>query len=483
MQHVKKTLRDSAAMRWLVLILISGFMFSTYWFYDFFSGLKQLMETQLGVSSSDYGMLISSTTWANLAGMIIIGGIILDKWGIRIAGVLFGTVTTVGAALVALGAGQFLSKDPTTNLWIMIAGRVLFGSGIEALCVIITRTVVKWFKGYELALAMAINVGFGRVGSALAVALSIDIGDGAVAPASNFSFGLIAVAFLMFMIYLIFDVKIDRQLEEGAPPAGDDEKFRLSDLTKLATDRTFIFIALLCVAFYSAVFPFMQYAPDLLVNKFGFSSTLPDMSAMSLWEKIQVYITNGPKVASLIPLGTILFTPIFGSIVDKRGKAATLMILGSGLLIFAHISLSVFNVVWLGYLGLLSLGVAFSLVPAAMWPSVAKIVPEHRLGTAYASMFTVQNWGLAAFFWGIGKVLDMSNADRLEGIRAGTEVYDYTVPISMLVVLGIVSIFLAFMLKRADKKQGYGLEQPSSQQSDHQKRVEADRAAATSEGA
>jgi len=477
MEQVKKTLRDSAAMRWLVLILISGFMFSTYWFYDFFSGLKQLMESQLGISSSDYGMLMSATTWANLAGMIIIGGIILDKWGIRLAGVLFGIVTTVGAGLVALGAGKVLSQDPSVNLWVMIAGRLLFGSGIEALCVIITRTVVKWFKGYEMALAMAINVGFGRVGSALAVALSIDIAGDSVAPAANFAFGLIGVAFVMFVIYLIFDVKIDRQLQENAP-AGDDEKFRISDLAKLATDRSFIFIALLCVAFYSAVFPFIQYAPDLLINKFGFSSKLPDMAAMGLFDKIKIYFTNGPKVAGLIPLGTILFTPIFGSIVDKRGKAATLMILGSGLLIFAHLSLSVFNVVWLGYLGLLALGVAFSLVPAAMWPSVAKIVPEHRLGTAYASMFTVQNWGLAAFFWGIGKVLDVANADRLEAIRAGTAVYDYTVPISMLVGLGVISIFLALMLKRADKAQGYGLEEPSSKKSEAQKRAEAEKAAA-----
>ncbi len=461
MEQVKKTLRDSAAMRWLVLLLISGFMFSTYWFYDFFSGLKPLMEKELGISSSGYGTLMSATTWANLFGMIIIGGIILDKWGIRVAGILFGVVTTLGAGLVSLGAAQALTQDPSLNLWIMIVGRLTFGSGIEALCVIITRTVVKWFKGYELAMAMAINVGFGRMGSALAVALSIDIAGGSVSPATNFAFGLIAVAFVMFVIYLILDVKIDRQIQESFV-AGDDEKFRLSDLAKLATDRTFIFITLLCVAFYSAVFPFISYAPDLLTNKFGFSSQLPDTSAMSLWETLATYLTNGPKVASLIPLGTILFTPIFVRLVDKRGKAASLMILGSALLIFAHISLSVFNVVWLGYLGLLALGVAFSLVPAAMWPSVAKIVPEHRLGTAYASMFTVQNWGLALFFWGIGKVLDLANADRLEAIRAGSAVYDYTIPIAMLVGLGVFSIFLALMLKKADKKQNYGLELPSA---------------------
>lgn len=463
MNEMKKTLRDSKLMRWTVLVLISGLLFATYWFYDFFSGLKQLMESELNLTSSEYGTLISATTWANLIGMIIVGGIILDKWGIRIAGVIFGLVTTIGSGLVALGAGQYLSDESSTNLILMIVGRVLFGSGIEALCVIITRTIVKWFKGYELAMAMAINVAFGRIGSAMATAFSIDIAGGQVSPPVNFAFGLIVVAFLMFFVYLIFDVKIDKQIQED-PNTEEEEPFRFSDLGKLVTDKSFVLIALLCVAFYSAVFPFMQYAPDLLVNKFGFSSELPNMDAMSFMEKVGVFLTNGPKVASLIPLGTILFTVIFGRVVDTKGKAASLMILGSVLVIFAHLSLSIFNVVWLGYLGLLSLGIAFSLVPAAMWPCVAKIVPEHRLGTAYASMFTVQNWGLALFFWGIGKVLDMANADNLDEIRAGRAHYDYTVPILMLVALGAIAIVLAFMLRKADKEQGYGLELPSGQE-------------------
>jgi MFS family permease len=184
----------------------------------------------------------------------------------------------------------------------------------------------------------------------------------------------------------------------------------------------------------------------------------------TLWEDtLSIWLSNGPKTASLIPLGTILFTPIFGNFVDKKGRAASLMILGSFLLIFAHLSLSVFNSVTLGYLGLLSLGIAFSLVPAAMWPSVAKIVAESRLGTAYATMFTIQNWGLGLFFWGIGALLDLTNKADLEAIRAGEKVYDYTIPILTLVVCGIVSIFLAYKLLESDKKRGYGLELPSGQ--------------------
>jgi MFS family permease len=175
-----------------------------------------------------------------------------------------------------------------------------------------------------------------------------------------------------------------------------------------------------------------------------------------------LWFQNGAKTASLIPVGTILFTPIFGNFVDKKGKAASLMILGSLLLIFAHVSLSIFNNVYLAYMGLLSLGVAFSLVPAAMWPSVAKIVDEKRLGTAFASMFTIQNWGLGLFFWGIGALLDYVNRGDIEAIRAGEAYYDYTIPIFILVICGVISIFLSFLLKKADRNQGYGLELPSS---------------------
>ncbi|MGM0466124.1 MAG: MFS transporter, partial [Acidobacteriota bacterium] len=293
---------------------------------------------------------------------------------------------------------------------------------------------------------------------------------------------------LLFLAYLMFDVKLDKQMKVSAE-ASPEDKFRFKDFVELITNRSFIYISLLCVAFYSAVFPFLQYAPDLLVNKFGLTFSMPDMGGMTFWQKILAYLQNGPKISGLIPLGTIIFTPIFGRLVDKKGKAASLMILGSLLLIYAHITLSLLNSAVLGYTGLFALGIAFSLVPAAMWPSVAKIVAENRLGTAYATMFTVQNYGLSAFYWGIGKVLDMTNsevvqaiqsmrdklmaqgfsraevAEKIETMRATGEIptYDYTIPILMLVGLGIISIFLAFQLKRADRAQGYGLELPSGE--------------------
>jgi MFS family permease len=520
MEAIKKTLRDSVPMRWLMLVLVSMLMLSTYWFQDFFGGLKGLMETELGFSSEEFGRLIGLTTIANIFGMIIVGGMVLDKWGVRRAGIIFGSLATVGAAITALAAHGFFGESHRVQLTMMIVGRVLFGSGLEVTCVVSTRTVVKWFKGYELALAMAINMGFGRLGSAMGLALSIDIGHNSVPPAVAFAATLIGISLIVFLVYTVFDYSLDKQDKAARVLSGEaesEEEFKFSDLIELLKNRSFMFIALLCVSFYSAVFPFIQYAPDLLVNKFGFSYDLPVSSdyfslfgsqslgnvaiylglfffglgfsmiparfkniggkvasmlvigllfvlfIKGLWGTLSIWLQNGPKTASLIPMGTILFTPIFGSLVDRRGKAASLMILGSLLLIFAHISLSLFNSEVLGYLGLLSLGVAFSLIPAAMWPSVAKIVKESRLGTAYATMFTIQNWGLLFFFWGIGAVLDLVNKKDLDAIRAGEMSYNYTIPIFMLVVLGVISIFLALQLKKADAKQRFGLELPTGE--------------------
>jgi MFS family permease len=517
MEATTKTLRDNAALRWLVLVLLSALMFATYWFQDFFSGLKGLMELELNFTSEEFGRLIGLTTIANMFGMIIVGGIILDKWGIRIAGIVFGGLAALGGAITAMASAGVFGEDHKTMLTMMIIGRIMFGSGLEITCVVATRTIVKWFRGYEMALAMAVNIGFGRLGSALGIAVSPDIASGHVSPAVTFAATLIGLGLILFIIYTFFDIKIDRQRAGQEQEITDEEEFRFSDLIKLATNPSFIYIALLCVSFYAAVFPFIQYAPDMLVNKFGFTYNLPDnpnsniilfgskalgnssvfialfifglafslvpsniksranknLSMLIIFaifagfcfllrDTFRLWFSNGPKTASLIPLGTILFTPIFGNYVDKKGKGASLMILGSLLLIFAHISLSLFSVKILAYLGLLSLGIAFSLVPAAMWPSVAKIVPENRLGTAYSSMFTVQNWGLGLFFWGIGAVLDLANKSDLEAIRAGEMTYNYTIPIFILVICGVISIFLAYKLKEADRKQGYGLELPSN---------------------
>ncbi|HSV77094.1 MAG TPA: MFS transporter [Bacteroidales bacterium] len=546
-----KMMNESKAMRWFILVLISTLMFSTYYFADFFSPLRSLMETDLGINSEEFGRVIGFTNIANMFGMIIIGGIILDKWGIRLAGLAFGGLATLGAVITALASAGYFGEDKSSVMTGLIVGRILFGAGLEVTVVVVTRTVVKWFKGYEMALAMAINVGFGRLGTALAIALSLDIAGVQVSPAVIFAAMLVGISIIFFVVYLFFDIKLDRQIKAKKGQIGTDvpakqekieeydEDFKVSDLLKLITNRSFIYITLLCVAFYSAVFPFLQYAPDLLVNKFGFNYVLPDGADILVFgsrtlgntavflamfvfalavtlvplnlknkrdkifsvlaivgvfallvyfvrDTLAIWLVNGPKTASLIPLGTIIFTPIFGSFVDRKGKAASLMIIGSLLLIFAHVSLSVFQSPILAYFGLFSLGIAFSLVPAAMWPAVTRIVPESRLGTAYSTMFTIQAWGLYGLTHGIGAVLYMVNpvvVDTIASVReklvaqglSGGEIaeqiklmqvagevpfYNYTIPILLLVALGLISIFLAFKLKKADKKQGYGLEQP-----------------------
>ncbi|MDR2910351.1 MAG: MFS transporter [Bacteroidales bacterium] len=501
MNKIRQALNSSAQMRWFALFLISGLTFATYWFQDFYGGLKPLMESGMGFTSEEFGRLIGATTIANMAGMIIIGGIILDKWGIRFAGLLFGVIAAIGGALSAMASTGFFGYEHQTMLTVMIVGRICFGVGLEVTCVVVTRTIVKWFKGYELALAMAINMGLGRLGSALGIAVAPDLSVNSVSPAIVFAATLIGIAIIMFIVYLIFDVKLDRQEEGVINESETKEEFKFSDILKLIQNSSFIYITLLCTVFYAAVFPFIQYAADLFVNKFGFSSTLPEgagsitlfgsttLGTVSIYiglfvfalsftlipaqvksrsikriiilvivalfvafiyalkDTFAVWLKNGPKTTSLIPLGTILFTPIFGNYVDKKRKAASLMILGSILLVFSHISLAMFQNVFMGYLGLFCLGIAFSLVPAAMWPSVAKIVPESRLGTAYAIMFTIQNWGLGLFFWGIGAVLDLTNRDKLTAIRAGEETYDYTIPVLMLVVCGVISVFISCKLK------------------------------------
>jgi nitrate/nitrite transporter NarK len=254
---------------------------------------------------------------------------------------------------------------------------------------------------------------------------------------------LLLIGLISFIIYMFYDLKLDRQINVGSG-MDDTEKFRIKDLGRLFTNKSFIFITLLCVTFYSAVFPFVKYAPDLLSNKFGLDQELAG------------------RITSILPFGTILFTPLFGTFTDNRGKSATLMVYGSVLLIIVHLMFALTSIT--PFVPMFLLGVAFSLIPAAMWPSVAKIVPEHRLGSAYGLMFSIQNLGLWAFPILIGKVLDISNPEVTpETLEAGTAVYDYTNPILMLTLLGVFGVLFAILLKREDKVSGFGLELPNKE--------------------
>jgi MFS family permease len=488
MNEVKRKLNESAVMRWSMLALISVIMFATYYINDIFSGLKGILEVQLGITSTHYGMLAGSVGVFNTIGMIIVGGLILDKLGVRRTGVVFVGIATLGSFLMAYGGSEAFANggfgfkfmnsifpNYSAQLKMMILGRLLFGLGLETCCVLVQKIIVRWFKGKELALAFAVNMSIGRFGSAFAIMLGPILAGSMVNKmypqlpnALWFGFGLAAIAMLAFLVYITFDLKFDKNLaeigeseEENANVADKKETQELSpqensvkpgliawikstNLFRLMTNKSFLYIAALCVTFYSAVFPFIQYATDMLVNKFGFETRAAS------------------KVAGFLPIGAIVFTIIFGRIVDKKGKSASLMLVGSLLLIFAHLTLSLTQLP--PYFALFALGVAYSLVPAAMWPSVAKIVEEERLGLAYALMFTIQNWGLMLFPFLIGKVLEMSNKGVTpEMIAAKEATYNYTNPILMLACLGLIGMVFAFLLKREDKVSGYGLELPSGE--------------------
>lgn len=461
MNDVKKALNDSVIMRWGVMLLISVTMGVSYYFYDALSSIKSVMQTELNLSSTDYGLIVSFYSFPNtFLLMAVLGGIILDRWGIRKTGMMFVTFMTFGAFLTAYGAsgyykngglghelmGKFLTGY-SPELKMMMLGRLFFGLGAETFYVVVNKGLVKWFKGRDLALAFGVNLAIARAGTALALIYSpILVGDninGHYPTWTNATWLgaiLMAIGFITFLFYMIYDLKFDRN-SINKNSLCNDEKFVVSDVFALFKNKSFLYITILCVLFYSAVFPFLTYTPDLLHNKFGMDLQLSG------------------KIASILPFGTVLFTPVFGWFVDNKGKSATLMIYGSILLILVHLTLSLTTLY--PYIPIFVLGIAFSLVPAAMWPAVSKIVEEKRLGTAYGLMFSIQNLGLFAFPILAGKVLDVTNKGiTQEMIEKGAEL-DYTVTVLVFAATGLLGLLFAFLLKREDKKSDYGLELPN----------------------
>lgn len=457
MNKIKKTLRDSAKARWGMLILVSFLMAANYYFYDALSPLKFILQEKLNFSSQDFGIVAGFYAFPNtFLLMAILGGIILDKLGIRPTGFLFAVFMLIGAVITGYGATDYYREGGfgyglmnsfwssySPELKMMSLGMLIFGLGAETSIVVASKIIVKWFKGYEIALAFAINLGIARIGTALAFNLSPRLMF-----ENNWTFPiwfavmLLLIGFVGFLFYLMFDVKLDRQLKTKTSLIDKDEEFHISDLTKLFTNKSFLLITALCVTFYAGVFPFLKYAPDFFFHKYGVSQE-----------------TSG-DIASLLPYGTVIFTPLFGWFVDKKGKSASLMIYGSLLLLIVHLlfSFTSFNV----YALMVLLGIAFSLVPAAMWPAVAKIVPEYRIGTAYGAMFSLQNLGLFGVPILAGYLLDVTNPGITpQMIEEGSRLY-YTPTILMFAAFGVLGFVFALLLKRNDKTSGYGLELPSN---------------------
>ena len=391
--------------------------------------------------------------------MLIIGGIILDKLGVRITGLLATITMVIGTAIkywaitdtAFLGVRwNILGFGINAQVLMVSIGFAIFCLGVEVAGITVSKIIVKWFKGKEMALAMGLEMATARLGTAAALFTSPIIAE-SFHLSTPILIGLImlVIGFLAFLMYTFVDKKLDKSLKENGQWVDESEDaFRLSDIGFIIKNKGFWLIAILCVLFYSAVFPFLNYAADLMVNKFGVSEKFAG------------------AIPSLLPLGTILLTPIFGNLYDRKGKGASIMIFGSILLILVHALFSIpfLNQQFVAVLLIIVLGIGFSLVPSAMWPSVPKIIPEKQLGSAYALIFWVQNIGLMFIPLIIGWVLDkycVAGTTIVEG-KTVTH-YDYTIPMIIFTTLGVLALIFALLLKAEDKKKGYGLELPNIQ--------------------
>lgn len=546
--NLTQTLRDSAAMRWTALLLLASAMFFSYIFMDILSPIKDLMQSTRGWDSTAFGTMQGSETFLNVfVFFLIFAGIILDKMGVRFTAILSGAVMLIGATINwyavtegfmgssletwftnhlnyipgfdELGISPFYEGMPASAKFAAV-GFMIFGCGVEMAGITVSRGIVKWFKGREMALAMGSEMALARLGVATCMIFSPVFaklgGDIDVSRSVAFGVVLLMIALIMFVVYFFMDKKLDSQTGEAEEK---DDPFKLSDLGKILTSSGFWLVALLCVLYYSAIFPFQKYAVNMLQCNLSFT----EVDKNSFWATNTVTIiqycimlvvaaaafaSNFSKKKSLkggllvvaiaalvvfcymgymrqsaetvfavFPLLAVGITPILGNYVDHKGKAATMLILGSLLLIACHLTFAFVLPMFKGspvggiviaYLTILVLGASFSLVPASLWPSVPKLVDAKIIGSAYALIFWIQNIGLWLFPLLIGKVLDKTNPELVAGLQNGTITpeqaavsYNYTAPLVMLASLGVAALILGFILKAVDKKKKLGLEEPN----------------------
>ncbi|MDR2586591.1 MAG: MFS transporter [Prevotellaceae bacterium] len=448
-------LRNSKSARWLVLIFIAVTMYAAYFFAEVFPPISPfLRDSLLGWTDSEYGSYSGAYSLLCVWGGLIVCGALLDKWGTRVTGTIFVTSMVAGALIVyyAVSTGfntgngaiynTLLSWFPKSkpSVILSIAGYSIFGLGAEIAGVAVTKSIAKWFRGKEVATAMSLQVSLARVGTASAYwiipfllpkeALSVSLTFGQISWPVQFAIFLLLVGLITFLVFCVLDKRLDTQEAYQAAKDPEDE-FKFSDVWRIMTNKHFIMIALLCVFFYCCVFSFDKFAIMMLSDKFKIST---DVASYMM---------------SLLPFGAMLFTPIFGTILDFRGKGTKLMILGSFIVLFVHL-LFAFGPEkpFIGFAAITILGVGFSLVPAAMWPTLPKIIPQSKLGTAIALTYWVQNIGL----WGVpiiaGKVLQATDRNYL---------YFEFIYIS----LAIVAIFVSIILSKSDPQGKYGLDLPN----------------------
>lgn len=543
-----ETLRDKSWARWTALGLLAFAMFCSYIFMDILSPIKDLLQSTRGWDSTAFGTMQGSETFLNVfIFFLIFAGIILDKMGVRFTAVLSGAVMLVGATINwyaltdsfigssldvwftnhlnyipgfdELGISPFYEGMPASAK-LSAVGFMIFGCGVEMAGITVSRGIVKWFKGREMALAMGSEMALARLGVATCMIFSPLFanlgGDISVSRSVAFGVILLMVALIMFIVYFFMDKKLDAQTGEAEEK---DDPFKISDIGKILSSYVFWLVALLCVLYYSAIFPFQKYAVNMLQCNLSFTDVAPDSfwatdtvtviqyvimivialaSFASNFQKkksmkygllitaivaLVIYCYMGfmrqsaSAIFAVFPLLAVGITPILGNYVDYKGKAASMLIVGSLLLIFCHLTFafilpmfkdSPVGGVIVAYLTILVLGASFSLVPASLWPSVPKLVDAKIIGSAYALIFWIQNIGLWLFPLLIGKVLDSTNPQIVEGLANGTLTpeqaavsYNYTVPLVMLACLGALALIFGIILKRLDARKHYGLELPN----------------------
>ena len=446
-ETLQKKLSDSAVARWTALTIVSVTMMFAYFFTDVMSPLEPLLTAAkedgglgLGWTSDEYGFFSGSYGFFNVfLGLLFFGGIILDKFGIRFTGVM-STVLMFGGALIKWWAvgntfeGELFGYQMQV-IWACL-GFAIYGVGAEIAGITVSKVIVKWFTGHELALAMGVQVALARFGTAAALSFALPFAKSMGAASASVGLGaaMLCIGMVSFIVYNVMDKKEDAAA--AAVASEPEEGFKFSDLKLLFCNRGFWYIALLCLMFYAGVFPFLKFATKLMVIKYGVAEDIAG------------------SIPSMLPYGTIVLTPLFGYVYDKIGKGATLMIIGSILLTLVHAIFAIPGITSVGVAitMMVILGIAFGLVPSAMWPSVPKIIPMQLLGTAYALIFFIQNIGLSMVPIWIGKI-NQANTDPATGL------IDYTETMTTFACYGIVAIVIAVLLLIEDKKKGYGLQE------------------------
>ena len=476
-----EVLKEKAWARWTALVLLAAAMFFSYIFMDILSPLQQYLQTTKGWDPSAYGRFAGSETFLNVfVFFLIFAGVILDKMGVRFTAILSGVVMLLGGfinyyALTDAFAESSLATffDNFCNLpneaWNITPfykgmpasakcsaiGFMVFGCGVEMAGITVSRGIVKWFQGKEMALAMGTEMALARVGVAVVVVVSPIIatmgGEVKVSRAVGFGVLLLLIGLISFITYSFMDKKLETQM--GSNNEEKDDPFKISDLKYILGSKVFWIVSLLCVLYYSAIFPFQKYAINMLQCNL-------DMSA-----------ENAGLVFFVFPLGAAAITPLLGNFLDRKGKGATMLIFGALLMIVCHLTfafvLPATKSVIIAYAAIILLGISFSLVPASLWPSVPKLVDNKLLGSAYAVIFWIQNIGLYAFPMIIGGVLQSSNPGVTDPLK-----FNYTIPMVLFASLGVIALIFGIILKALDAKHHYGLELPNVMPESEKEKVE-----------